>query len=128
MPDLTASPGRAPGPGPMPNNLQQQQQGGMHQQHQQQQLQNQQQQQLLQNQHQRGGGGGVAVQMQQHQLGAGGSIGGGSSLGGLKDPIMVQNDVRKVSGISSEIFRQIEMIETERDPSTAAAMEVSETC
>lgn len=73
MPDLTASPGRAP-PGPMPNN-------------------------------QNAGG------MQQRQ--------------GVKEPVLLQGDFRKVSGISSEIFRQIEAVENDHDPSTAAALEVS---
>lgn len=34
-------------------------------------------------------------------------------------------DFRKVSGISSEIFRQIEAVENDHDSSTAAALEVS---
>lgn len=72
VPDLTASPGRAP-PGPMPNN-------------------------------QNAGG------MQQRQ--------------GVKEPVLLQGDFRKVSGISSEIFRQIEAVENDHDPSTAAALEV----
>ncbi|XP_035891036.1 rho GTPase-activating protein 100F isoform X2 [Anopheles stephensi] len=95
VPDLTASPGRAP-PGPMPSHqaqaLQQQQQ-----QHQ------QQQQQGLQGHHQ---------QQQQRQ--------------GSKEPVLLQGDFRKVSGISSEIFRQIEAVENDHDPSTAAALEVVE--
>uniref|UniRef100_A0A182MJU9 Rho GTPase-activating protein 100F n=1 Tax=Anopheles culicifacies TaxID=139723 RepID=A0A182MJU9_9DIPT len=96
VPDLTASPGRAP-PGPMPSHqaqaLQQQQQ-----QHQ------QQQQQGLQGHHQQ--------QQQQRQ--------------GSKEPVLLQGDFRKVSGISSEIFRQIEAVENDHDPSTAAALEVVE--
>lgn len=36
---------------------------------------------------------------------------------------MLQGDFRKVSGISSEIFRQIEAVENDHDPSTAAALE-----
>ncbi|XP_052890131.1 rho GTPase-activating protein 100F [Anopheles moucheti] len=95
VPDLTASPGRAP-PGPMPSHqaqaLQQQQQ---HQ---------QQQQQGLQGHHQQ--------QQQQRQ--------------GSKEPVLLQGDFRKVSGISSEIFRQIEAVENDHDPSTAAALEVVE--
>ncbi|XP_049301720.1 rho GTPase-activating protein 100F isoform X2 [Anopheles funestus] len=94
VPDLTASPGRAP-PGPMPSHqaqaLQQQQQ---HQ---------QQQQQGLQGHHQ---------QQQQRQS--------------SKEPVLLQGDFRKVSGISSEIFRQIEAVENDHDPSTAAALEVVE--
>lgn len=91
MPDLTASPGRAP-PGPMPNNNQ-----GMHQQMQQQQQ-----------------------QQQNHQ-----NRQGNVSNGGVKEPVLLQGDFRKVSGISSEIFRQIEAVENDHDPSTAAALEVS---
>lgn len=83
MPDLTASPGRAP-PGPMPNNNQ-------------------------------GSGG-----MQQRQ--GGNNV---NSNGGVKEPVLLQGDFRKVSGISSEIFRQIEAVENDHDPSTAAALEVS---
>lgn len=41
-----------------------------------------------------------------------------------KEPVL-QGDFRKVSGISSEIFRQIEAIENDHDPSTAAALDVS---
>lgn len=70
MPDLTASPGRAP-PGPMPNQ---------------------------------------ASTLPQR--------------GGVKEPVLLQGDFRKVSGISSEIFRQIEAVENDHDPSTAAALEV----
>lgn len=43
---------------------------------------------------------------------------------GVKEPIL-QGDFRKVSGISSEIFRQIEAVEIDHDPSTAAALEVN---
>ncbi|XP_045473768.1 rho GTPase-activating protein 100F isoform X3 [Harmonia axyridis] len=38
-------------------------------------------------------------------------------------PMVIQGDFRKVSGISSEIFKQIETIENDHDPSTAAALE-----
>lgn len=72
MPDLTASPGRAP-PGPMPTN---------------------------QN---------AAINQKQNNV---------------KEPVLLQGDFRKVSGISSEIFRQIEAVENDHDPSTAAALEV----
>nr|XP_040228557.2 rho GTPase-activating protein 100F isoform X2 [Anopheles coluzzii] len=96
VPDLTASPGRAP-PGPMPSHqaqaLQQQQQQQQHQQ------------QGLQGHHQQ-------QQQQQRQ--------------GSKEPVLLQGDFRKVSGISSEIFRQIEAVENDHDPSTAAALEVVE--
>lgn len=68
MPDLTASPGRAP-PGPMPNNNQ---------------------------------GSGI---QQRHG-------------------VLLQGDFRKVSGISSEIFRKIEAVENGHDPNTIAALEV----
>ena len=44
--------------------------------------------------------------------------------GGMKEPVLLQGDFRKVSGISSEIFRQIEAVENDHDPSTAAALEV----
>ncbi|XP_053660425.1 rho GTPase-activating protein 100F [Anopheles marshallii] len=94
VPDLTASPGRAP-PGPMPSH---QAQALQQQQHQ------QQQQQGLQGHHQQ--------QQQQRQ--------------GSKEPVLLQGDFRKVSGISSEIFRQIEAVENDHDPSTAAALEVVE--
>lgn len=43
---------------------------------------------------------------------------------GMKEPVLLQGDFRKVSGISSEIFRQIEAVENDHDPSTAAALEV----
>lgn len=42
----------------------------------------------------------------------------------MKEPVL-QGDFRKVSGISSEIFRQIEAVENDHDPNTAAALEVS---
>ncbi|XP_055678741.1 rho GTPase-activating protein 100F isoform X8 [Lutzomyia longipalpis] len=71
VPDLTASPGRAP-PGPMPSNQ-------------------------------------ANIISQQRQ--------------GVKEPVLLQGDFRKVSGISSEIFRQIEAVENDHDPSTAAALE-----
>uniref|UniRef100_A0A182J9P3 Uncharacterized protein n=1 Tax=Anopheles atroparvus TaxID=41427 RepID=A0A182J9P3_ANOAO len=45
---------------------------------------------------------------------------------GSKEPVLLQGDFRKVSGISSEIFRQIEAVENDHDPSTAAALEVVE--
>lgn len=44
---------------------------------------------------------------------------------GGKEPVLLQGDFRKVSGISSEIFRQIEAVENDHDPNTAAALEVS---
>lgn len=44
---------------------------------------------------------------------------------GTKEPVLLQGDFRKVSGISSEIFRQIEAVENDHDPSTAAALEVN---
>ncbi|KAL9693721.1 hypothetical protein quinque_013006 [Culex quinquefasciatus] len=96
VPDLTASPGRAP-PGPMPSHQGMQQQ----QQH-----------------HQQGG----------HMQQGGQRGGGGSGMGGgaNKDPVLLQGDFRKVSGISSEIFRQIEAVENDHDPSTAAALEAVE--
>lgn len=76
VPDLTASPGRAPHhQGPV----------------------------MMQNQH--GGGGNMQRQ-------------------NVKEPVLLQGDFRKVSGISSEIFRQIESVENDHDPSTAAALEV----
>ncbi|KAL7020070.1 hypothetical protein ACKWTF_011371 [Chironomus riparius] len=76
VPDLTASPGRAPHPGP--NNIQNQQNAHMQRQ------------------------------------------------GGMKEPVLLQGDFRKVSGISSEIFRQIEAVENDHDPSTAAALDAVE--
>lgn len=42
----------------------------------------------------------------------------------VKEPVLLQGDFRKVSGISSEIFRQIEAVENDHDASTAAALEV----
>ncbi|XP_058812130.1 rho GTPase-activating protein 100F isoform X2 [Topomyia yanbarensis] len=99
VPDLTASPGRAP-PGPMPAH--QQGQG----------MQQQQQQQQQHHPHQQGGG-----HMQQGHRGMGGNN---------KEPVLLQGDFRKVSGISSEIFRQIEAVENDHDPSTAAALEAVE--
>lgn len=50
------------------------------------------------------------------------------NAGGLKEPVLIQGDFRKVSGISSEIFRQIETVENDHDPSTAAALDVSIYC
>jgi hypothetical protein len=73
VPDLTASPGRAPHPGPGP------------------------------------------MQNQQNNM---------QRQGGVKEPVLLQGDFRKVSGISSEIFRQIEAVENDHDPSTAAALDV----
>ncbi|XP_037913231.1 rho GTPase-activating protein 100F isoform X2 [Hermetia illucens] len=73
VPDVTASPGRAP-PGPLPSSQMQ--------------------------------------TMPQRQ--------------GAKEPVLLQGDFRKVSGISSEIFRQIEAVENDHDPSTAAALEAVE--
>lgn len=86
MPDLTASPGRAP-PGPMPANQ--------------------------------------AQNMSQRQNASGNNMANSSGNGGAKEPVLLQGDFRKVSGISSEIFRQIEAVENDHDPSTAAALEVS---
>ncbi|XP_069193367.1 rho GTPase-activating protein 100F isoform X5 [Procambarus clarkii] len=45
-----------------------------------------------------------------------------------RDPpsMVVQGDFRKVSGISTEIFRQIETVENDHDASTAAALDVVE--
>ncbi|XP_055375732.1 rho GTPase-activating protein 100F isoform X3 [Condylostylus longicornis] len=76
VPDVTASPGRAP-PGPLPNQMQH-----------------------MSNQRQ-------------------------PSTGGVKEPIL-QGDFRKVSGISSDVFRQIEAVENDHDPNTAAALEAVE--
>ncbi|XP_036324874.1 rho GTPase-activating protein 100F-like isoform X2 [Rhagoletis pomonella] len=90
VPDVTASPGRAP-PGPLPANQMQS-------------LGNQQQQQPQHHQQQH--------QQQQQRTGG-------------KEPVLLQGDFRKVSGISSEIFRQIEAVENDHDPNTAAALEVS---
>ncbi|XP_063988944.1 rho GTPase-activating protein 100F isoform X2 [Diachasmimorpha longicaudata] len=41
-------------------------------------------------------------------------------------PMVIQGDFRKVSGISTEIFKQIETIENDHDASTAAALEAVE--
>ncbi|KAL7302156.1 hypothetical protein TKK_0005379 [Trichogramma kaykai] len=41
-------------------------------------------------------------------------------------PMVIQGDFRKVSGITSEIFRQLETIENDHDASTAAALEAVE--
>ncbi|KAF5284035.1 hypothetical protein FQR65_LT13617, partial [Abscondita terminalis] len=41
-------------------------------------------------------------------------------------PMVIQGDFRKVSGISSEIFKQIETVENDHDASTAAALEAVE--
>ncbi|RZF36635.1 hypothetical protein LSTR_LSTR007338, partial [Laodelphax striatellus] len=41
-------------------------------------------------------------------------------------PMVVQGDFRKVSGISTEIFRQLETVENEHDATTAAALEAVE--
>ncbi|KAK6639819.1 hypothetical protein RUM43_008094 [Polyplax serrata] len=38
-------------------------------------------------------------------------------------PMVIQGDFRKVSGISTEIFRQIEQVENDHDATTAAALE-----
>lgn len=73
------------------------------------QQQQQQQQQAQQQQHQQ-----THHQQQQHQ----------QRQGGPKEPVLLQGDFRKVSGISSEIFRQIEAVENDHDPNTAAALEV----
>uniref|UniRef100_A0A182VQH2 Rho GTPase-activating protein 100F n=1 Tax=Anopheles minimus TaxID=112268 RepID=A0A182VQH2_9DIPT len=72
----------------------------------------QQQQQQHQQQQQQGLQGHHQQQQQQRQ--------------GSKEPVLLQGDFRKVSGISSEIFRQIEAVENDHDPSTAAALEVVE--
>lgn len=82
MPDLTASPGRQPGP--MPN------------------MQNMNQSNTIPQRH------------------------ANSSSGGVKEPVLLQGDFRKVSGISSDIFRQIEAVENDHDPSTASALEAVE--
>ncbi|XP_061392104.1 rho GTPase-activating protein 100F-like isoform X3 [Musca vetustissima] len=105
VPDVTASPGRAP-PGPLPSN---QMQTMVNQQQQQQQHQQQQQQHHHQQQQQ--------SQHQQHHQ---------QRQGGSKEPVLLQGDFRKVSGISSEIFRQIEAVENDHDPNTAAALEAVE--
>ncbi|XP_046960781.1 rho GTPase-activating protein 100F isoform X3 [Vanessa cardui] len=41
-------------------------------------------------------------------------------------PCVLQPDFRKVSGVSNEIFRQIEMVENDHDATTAAALEAVE--
>ncbi|XP_075970829.1 rho GTPase activating protein at 100F isoform X4 [Anticarsia gemmatalis] len=41
-------------------------------------------------------------------------------------PCVLQPDFRKVSGVSNEIFRQIEMVENDHDSTTAAALEAVE--
>lgn len=81
MPDLTASPGRQPGPMPMANM------------------------------------GHNNTIPQRHA---------NSASGGIKEPVLIQGDFRKVSGISSDIFRQIEAVENDHDPSTAQALEAVE--
>ncbi|XP_037707664.1 rho GTPase-activating protein 100F isoform X9 [Drosophila subpulchrella] len=96
VPDVTASPGRAP-PGPLPAN----------------QLSS------LGNQQHHGNHHGN----QGNHRGPSGSL---SNAAGVKDPVMLQGDFRKVSGISSEIFRQIEAVENDHDPNTAAALEAVE--
>ncbi|XP_030371660.1 rho GTPase-activating protein 100F [Scaptodrosophila lebanonensis] len=103
VPDVTASPGRAP-PGPLPAN----QLSGLGNQQQQ----HLQQQQLSHHQQQHHGN-------QQQQRGQ-------NATGGVKEPVLLQGDFRKVSGISSEIFRQIEAVENDHDPNTAAALEAVE--
>ncbi|XP_017848336.1 rho GTPase-activating protein 100F isoform X2 [Drosophila busckii] len=103
VPDVTASPGRAP-PGPLPAN-QLSGLGNQQQQQQQHHLNNQQQQHHGNQQQNRGQGGGS---------------------NSVKDPVLLQGDFRKVSGISSEIFRQIEAVENDHDPNTAAALEAVE--
>ncbi|XP_017873251.1 PREDICTED: rho GTPase-activating protein 100F isoform X4 [Drosophila arizonae] len=109
VPDVTASPGRAP-PGPLPAN----QLSGMGNQQQHHLHANQQQQQQQQQQHHGN---------QQQNRGQSGTTNGS---GGVKDPVLLQGDFRKVSGISSEIFRQIEAVENDHDPNTAAALEAVE--
>ncbi|GBP70491.1 Rho GTPase-activating protein 100F [Eumeta japonica] len=42
---------------------------------------------------------------------------------GPPPPCVLQPDFRKVSGVSNEIFRQIEMVENDHDATTAAALE-----
>lgn len=49
-----------------------------------------------------------------------------SASGGVKEPVLIQGDFRKVSGISSDIFRQIEAVENDHDSSTAQALEIVE--
>ncbi|GLV44424.1 Rho GTPase activating protein at 100F [Carabus blaptoides fortunei] len=41
-------------------------------------------------------------------------------------PMVIQGDFRKVSGISTEIFKQIETVENDHDATTAAALEAVE--
>ncbi|XP_071444908.1 rho GTPase-activating protein 100F [Hetaerina americana] len=54
-------------------------------------------------------------------------LGRGGSGRGEPPPMVVQGDFRKVSGISTEIFRQIETVENDHhDASTAAALEAVE--
>ncbi|KPU79179.1 uncharacterized protein Dana_GF17492, isoform K [Drosophila ananassae] len=105
VPDVTASPGRAP-PGPLPANqlssLGNQQPHHGNQQHH----------------------GNHANQ--QHHGNHRGHSGSLSNAVGAKDPVLLQGDFRKVSGISSEIFRQIEAVENDHDPNTAAALEAVE--
>ncbi|CAB3385313.1 Hypothetical predicted protein [Cloeon dipterum] len=52
------------------------------------------------------------------------------TMGGLRPreppPMVIQGDFRKVSGISTEIFRQIETVENDHDATTAAALEAVE--
>ncbi|KAH8382125.1 hypothetical protein KR009_002020 [Drosophila setifemur] len=112
VPDVTASPGRAP-PGPLPSN----QLSSLGNQHQQQHHGNQHQQQHHGNQQHHSNHG--------NHRGQGGSI-SNAGQGGAKDPVLLQGDFRKVSGISSEIFRQIEAVENDHDPNTAAALEAVE--
>ncbi|XP_064103189.1 rho GTPase-activating protein 100F-like isoform X5 [Macrobrachium nipponense] len=50
----------------------------------------------------------------------------GPSRGREPPSMVVQGDFRKVSGISTEIFRQIETVENDHDASTAAALEAVE--
>ncbi|XP_063873665.1 rho GTPase-activating protein 100F-like isoform X6 [Scylla paramamosain] len=50
----------------------------------------------------------------------------GPSRGRDPPSMVVQGDFRKVSGISTEIFRQIETVENDHDASTAAALDVVE--
>ncbi|XP_052835274.1 rho GTPase-activating protein 100F isoform X5 [Drosophila gunungcola] len=103
VPDVTASPGRAP-PGPLPasqlSSLSNQQHHANQQQH--------------------------HGNQQQHHGNHRGQSGSMSNAAGVKDPVMLQGDFRKVSGISSEIFRQIEAVENDHDPNTAAALEAVE--
>ncbi|XP_068247813.1 rho GTPase-activating protein 100F isoform X2 [Palaemon carinicauda] len=50
----------------------------------------------------------------------------GPSRGREPPSMVVQGDFRKVSGISTEIFRQIETVENDHDASTAAALDAVE--